>query len=322
MKVSKKVKESIIGYAFIGPTGIGLFVTVFLPILFSLFMSFHQWEVIIPPVFKGVQNYEKLFGFHKVEEKAEELEESSQSWMFWKALKPNDPYFWKYLKNTAYFILSVPFVMVAGLITALAMNQNGLRGRTIFRTIFFMPVVTSVVAAGLLWRWMLNGEYGTVNTVLSWIGINGPNWLGDADWAKPAVFIFRVWNRCGYHMLIYLAALQSISPTFYEAADIDGARGFQKLRYITMPLLAPTHFFVMVLEVIIVFRIFDLIYVMTPEGGPQGSTTPLTYYMYSNAFEWFRMGYASAIAWVVFFIIFLLTVIQWRLRKKWVYLEE
>lgn len=322
MKLLRKTKNSIIGYAFISPTAIGLFVVIFLPILFSLYMSFHQWEVITPPVFKGLQNYEKMLGFHTVEETAAELKASNQSWMFWKAVEPNDPLFWQYLKNTLYFVLSVPFVMAVALITAVAMNQEGLRGKVIFRTVFFMPVVTSIIAAGLLWRWMLNGEYGTINTILAWFGIDGPNWLGDEQWAKPAVFIFRIWNRCGYNMLIYLAGLQGISPTLYEAADIDGARGLHKLRYITMPLLAPTHFFVMVLETIVVFQIFDLIYVMTPQGGPGGSTTPLTYYMFSNAFEWFRMGYASAIAWIVFLIIFILTVIQWRLRKKWVYIEE
>ncbi|HEC62590.1 MAG TPA: sugar ABC transporter permease [bacterium] len=322
MKLLRKTKNSIIGYTFVSPSAIGLFVIICLPIFFSFYISFHKWTLLTPPTITGLDNFVELFGFHQDEQVARELKEAGRSWAVLKSIEANDPLFWKFLGNTFFYILAVPLVMVVSLIVALALNQRGLRGLVLFRTIFFLPVVTSIIAVGLLWRWMLNGEFGIVNVVLSWVGIRGPNWLGDTGWVKPAVILIRIWNRCGYYMIIYLAGLQGIPSTLYEAAEIDGANVWQKLRNITFPLLAPTHFFVMVMESISILRVFDLIFVLTPEGGPGGASTPLAYYLYVNAFRYFRMGYASAVAWALFLIIFSLTLLQWRLRKKWVYVEE
>jgi len=198
---------------------------------------------------------------------------------------------------------------------ALLVNQK-LKGIVIFRTIYFMPVVSSMVAVALLWRWLYNPDFGLINSFLRILGIkNPPLWLASTTWAKPAIMLMWIWRGAGYNMLLYLAALQGIPEQLYEAASIDGANGWQKFWHITLPTLAPTNFFIIVMSIIGGFQAFGEIYVMTG-GGPAGSTTTIVYYIYNNAFLWYKMGYAAAISWFLFVIIFTATLIQWKYGKE------
>ncbi len=278
------MKDNLTGYAFLAPNITGFLIFTLFPVLASLLLAFSKWDILTPMKFVGIKNFITLF---------------------------QDKLFWKYFLNTLFFMLGIPIGMAVSLSLALLVNQK-MKRMVIFRTIFFLPVVSSMVAVALLWRWIYNPDFGLLNSFLRWIGIsNPPQWLSSTVWAKPAIMIMWIWKGAGYNMLLYLAGLQGIPPQLYEAADIDGANGWQKFWNITWPMLGPTNFFIVIMSVIGGFQAFGEIYVMTG-GGPAGSTTTIVYYIYNNAFQWFKMGYASSISWFLFILIFLVTLFQWK----------
>jgi multiple sugar transport system permease protein len=271
------------------PTVVVTLVFVVVPVVFSFYLSFHQWNILKPEKpFVGFDNYVRMF----------------QTDEFWGALK----------HTVLYAVGVVPIGLVISLGMALLLNQR-MAGLSIYRTAYFLPVVTSTIVVAVVWTWLYNPYYGLINMVLKSIGIAQPGWLTDPKWALPAVIIMSIWKNLGYHMVIFLAGLQSISPVYYEAAAIDGAGGLDKFRHITWPLLRPTTALVVMTSVIFSFQVFGPIYVMTG-GGPMRSTTVLLYYIYQRGFEFKEMGYASAVAWVLFAIIFSLTLIQFRYSRR------
>ena len=301
--------ETFAGYVFLLPNLLGFLVFTSLPVLASLGLSFVEWDILTPPKFIGFANFTHLLGFHR---------ETG-------CLVPNDPYFWKYLYNTAFLMLNIPFCMLGSLIVALALNQK-LKGITVFRTIFFLPTICAGVAVCMLWKWILNSEFGLLNIFLIRVfaflhlGVQPPEWLSSSTWAKPALMLMGLWSAIGgMNMLLYLAALQGVPKELYEAAEIDGASGWKKFVAVTLPFLSPTTFFIAIMGVIGGFQGgFMQSYVMT-QGGPAGSTTTIEYYIYNNAYEWFKMGYASSIAWFLFLVILVVTLINWRFGGKLVH---
>jgi multiple sugar transport system permease protein len=243
----------------------------------------------------------------------------------YRKLVNEDPLFWKSLANTAYYVLlSVPLATVTALALALLLNR-GVRGIALFRTIFYLPSIVSGVATAFVWLWLFNPSFGIVNEALRLLGgllhvrIPEPGWLTDEAWAKPVFVIMSIWG-VGNAMLIYLAGLQGVPTHLYEAAQLDGASGWQQFRAVTVPALTPTIFFNLVMGIIGSFQIFTSAYVMT-NGGPNNSTLFYVLYLYRKAFEQFQMGYASALAWVLFVIVLALTLVVVRSSSIWVYYE-
>lgn len=276
--------DNIAGYTFLAPNIIGFLIFTFLPVFASLLLAFAKWDILTKPEFVGFGNFIALV---------------------------QDKFFWQYFLNTMFFMLSIPISMAVSLILALLMN-NPIKGVVWFRTIYFLPVVSSMIAVALLWRWIYNPDFGLLNSFLKDIGFrNPPQWLSSTTWSKPAIMIMWIWKGAGYNMLLYLAALQGVPQQLYEAASIDGASSWQQFWNITFPMLSPTNFFIIIMAVIGGFQAFGEMYIMTG-GGPAGSTTTIVYYIYNNAFQWFKMGYASAIAWFLFIIIFIVTLLQWK----------
>jgi multiple sugar transport system permease protein len=219
------------------------------------------------------------------------------------------------LKNTAIFTVGVVGLETPlALLIAIVLTRK-LRGLALYRAAFFMPAVTSTIAVAVVWSWVFDPQYGIINQALAVFGITGPGWLNDSQWALPAIIIMSIWKNAGYHMVIFLAGLQDIPESYYEAAAIDGASSWQKFRNITWPLLTPTTGFVLITNVIFSFQVFGPVYVMT-SGGPMRATSVVVYYLYKRAFQFREMGYASAIAWVLFLIILVLTVLQFRYTRK------
>ena len=278
-------------YLFISLAMIGLFVFRLGPIIFAISMSFTDWSPFGSPSFIGLENFIDLF---------------------------TSPDFWRILLNTLLFSgIFVPSIVVFSLILAVLLNQ-GLKGTTVFRVMYFAPVVTSTVAVGIVWKWIFSSDVGAVNFILRSIGIsNPPSWLSDGKYALMVVAFVFAWKRVGYYMIIYLAGLQDIPRTFVEAAMIDGASKFKIFRYITLPLITPTMFFVMIMSLIDSFRNFEIIYTMT-RGGPGIASTTLSYYVFQNAFELFQMGYASSIAVMLLLIVGTITFVNFMYRSKWV----
>jgi multiple sugar transport system permease protein len=254
-------------------------------------LSFHRWNGINigNAPFVGLANYEFMVG---------------------------DERFWNAFRNTVYYtVLAVPGGMIVSLLVAAVMNQK-LKGVRLFRTLFFMPVVSSWVAVSVIWITLLDPNAGVLNWLLSLVGLPGVNWLGDPQWAMPALVIITIWKGLGFTMVIWLAGMQAIPGELYDAARVDGANAVQTFRYITVPLLAPTTVFLLITGIIGSFQVFTPVYVMT-KGGPLGSTDVVVYRIFERAFDELRMGYASALAWVLFAVIFTLTVIQfWWVRRR------
>ena len=273
-----------------------------------------SWDLFSAPKFVGLKNFIDVFGFH-IKHGAKFSSLVSYVY-FWKYLTANDYDFWYYLYNTVYFMIGIPIGMIGSLFIAVVMNRK-LRGITFFRTIYFLPSISSIVAVALLWRWIYNPDYGLFNTLLAYIGIQGPAWLNHPVWARISLILMGLWQGVGgYNMLLYLAALQGIPTHLYEAAEIDGANAWQKFVNITVPMLSPTTFFIFIMSVIGGFQGgFQSAYLMT-RGGPGGATTSIEYYIYNNAFVWFYMGKASALAWFLFLIIFLVTLLNWKYGGK------
>jgi len=295
-------RDHLGAYAFLLPNMLGFIILTALPVLAALALSFCRWRAIESwggIHWHGVANYADILLFHR---------DAATG-----AIAANDDRFWYFMYNTAFLMIGVPIGMALSFVTALLMNEK-LRGAIALRTIFFIPTVCSSAAVAVLWRWLYNAEDGLLNQMLSMVGVSpGPNWLGDPVWAKPALVILGLWVGVGgYNCVLYLAGLQNVPDTLYEAADIDGAGWWSKLRHITWPMLAPTTFIILVTSIIAGFQgHFTHIHILT-HGGPADSTTTLLYYIYQHAFVWHNMGYACALAMILFAAIMLFTVINWR----------
>jgi multiple sugar transport system permease protein len=275
---------------FISPSLVGLILFSVIPILASLGLTLFEWDLLTPPRFAGLGNFQRLI---------------------------HDQNFWAALGHTLYFIAGyIPLVMVIALGVAVILNQK-LRGVIFFRAAFFIPVVSAWVAVALLWKWIFNPKFGIVNYLLGLVGIAGPAWLFDPQWAMPAVIITSVWKDIGFVMVMFLAGLQGISEEYYDAAAIDGAGAWQRFWYITLPLLSPTTFFATIISLINSFQVFDQVWIMTG-GGPAGATSVLVEQIAKNAFEYSRMGYAATLSWTLFLLVFAATIFQMRLQRRWV----
>lgn len=228
----------------------------------------------------------------------------------------HNPVFWTAVRNTFYFALvGGPLTVVVSLAAALLVNARLVRFKGFFRTIYFVPFVTTLVAVAIVWRYLYHPQYGLLNYVLGWVGIGPIDWLGNPRWAMPAIILMAVWKNFGYHMLIFIAGLQTIPSELYEAAELDGAGPLQRFRHVTLPQLAPTFLFVGVITMIGYFQLFSEPYVMTG-GGPLRATTSLVLLMYEEGFRWWRLGVAAAVAFVLFVIILAWTLVQFRLQKE------
>lgn len=285
---------------FLAPNLIGFALFTAWPVIAAGLLSFSSWDLLSPPRFAGLDNYVNLLGAHQTPEG-------------WTA---NDPYFWQYLWNTVFLMLALPVNMLGSLLLAIFLNQK-IRFSYFYRLVFFLPSVLSGVAIFYLWRWMYNPDYGLVNAMLALVGIDGPHWLTSEWWAKPALMLMGSWLAVGGpSMILYLAALQNVPLELYEAADIDGAGPWGKFRHITVPSVAPVTFFILTMGLIGGFQSgFEMAYIMTG-GGPNGATTTIGYYIYTKAYVHFEMGYAATIACVLFAIVFLVTLINWRFGKE------
>jgi len=288
-------REAIAGYLFISPWLIGFIVFFVGPIIASFILSFTQWNIVGTPQWVGLENYHDIF--------------------------TSDPRFMKAVQVTlTYSVLYLPLEVICGIGLAVLMNQK-LRGIGFFRTLFYMPSIVPQVAAALVWVWMLNGRYGVVNTVLGWFGVKGPNWLDNPNTILPSLIIIALWG-VGGSAIIYLAGLQNIPQTFYEAATVDGANAWQKFTRITLPLLSPTIFFQVVLGLIGVFQTFTPAFIAAgANGGPLQSGLFYMLYLYNKGFVTLRMGYASALAWILTVFILIVTIIVMRSSRYWVYYE-
>ena len=287
-------------YLFLLPSFAGFLIFVAIPVVASLALSFFDWNLLSPPEFVGFKNYTQLL--------------------------TSDRVFRKVLFNTFYFTVTiVPLQLAFGLLLAVALNR-AMRGLEIYRLIYFMPVVTTIVAAALVFQWFFNYDFGILSAAIWELGvktglpIRPPDWLNDPDWAKPAVVVLTLWKNTGFTMVIYLAALQGVPRELYDAARVDGASGWQRFRFVTFPMVSPTTFFLMVIQMIGAFQLFSEAFVMT-QGGPAQATLTIVYYIYQMAFEFGRMGKGAAVAWVLFIFIFLFTFVQTRLQRRWVHYE-
>lgn len=277
-------------WIFVFPALLGMLIFIIIPIFFSFGLSFAKWDLLNSIQFVGLDNYKEIF---------------------------TEPLFGKILLNTVVFALATSFFgVIIPLILAAIMNSK-IRGADFFKTAYFLPFITPMIVIGIVWEWIFDPNIGLLNKVLQ-VHIN---WLYDPHWAMPALIIVSVWKLIGYNMIIFLSGFSGISNSMFEAAKIDGANPVETFFYVTIPLLSPTIFFVVIITAVSSFQVFDLIYLMT-QGGPLDSTNVLVYAIYKNAFEYFNAGKASAIAYVLFVIILVLTLLQWNMRKKLVYNEE
>ncbi|MFQ6132435.1 MAG: carbohydrate ABC transporter permease [Armatimonadota bacterium] len=279
------------GLLFISPWIIGFGGFLLYPILASLYYSFCEYSVLQPAQWIGPANYAEL---------------------------ARDELFWKALYNTLFYAaFALPLGVVVSLALALLLN-TGVRGMTVFRTIFFLPALVPMVALAVIWLWILNGDMGVLNHLLSWFGVEGPPWLTDPTWAKPALVMMSVWG-VGHAVVIYLAGLQDVPVQLYEAADLDGASWWHKMRHVTIPMISPVILFNLIMGIIGSLQFFAVPYVISPNGAPARSIYFLTMYLYDNAFPYLRMGYACAMAWILFLIILALTLLALKVSAKRIY---
>jgi multiple sugar transport system permease protein len=288
--VLRQMRKQWSAYLFLAPTMILFGVFTLLAVIYAFYLSFHEWNILEPAKpFVGLDNYSRLAG---------------------------DERFGGAIVNTLYYTaVSVPLTMGIGLLIALLLN-NQIRARGFFRTLFYLPVVTPLVIAAIIWKWVYNGDFGLLNYYLIQFGvIDEPLlWLADPNLAMPAVIITSIWKSVGFSMVVYLAGLQSIPEDFYDAAKVDGAVGWQRLKDITLPLLSSTTLFLAVVSVLGAFQVFTEIFIMT-NGGPLGRTTTIVYHIYQTAFKFFDMGYASAMAFGMFAMMFAFTLVQLRVMR-------
>ena len=285
--------EDFWGYLFLLPTIIGLIVFSAGPIIAAAGFSLTKWNIVSAPVWRGLANYQGLL---------------------------KERLFWTALRNTLRYMLgAIPLSMVLSLALALALNQR-LRFEALFRTIYFIPSVCSVVALALVWRVIFDSHIGLLNWFIGLFGLDPVFWLLTPATAMPSVIIMSVWDGIGYPVVLWLAGLQSVPQVYYDAAMVDGAGSWARFRHITWPLLSPTTFFMLVISCINSFQVFAQTFVLT-SGGPQRSTYTLVYYIYEKAFQDFNMGYACAVAYVLFFFVLILTMVQFRLQSTWVHYD-
>lgn len=281
-------KEAWMGVLFASPWIVGFCGFMLYPVVASMYFSFCDYSVLRKPIWIGTDNYSELL---------------------------SDELFWVALKNTfLYAVMALPLSALAALGLALLLNTK-IRGLTVYRTIFFLPSLVPLVSLAVLWLWMFNGQTCLVNVALGSIGISGPNWLGDPTWSKPALVLMAMWG-VGHAMVIYLAGLQSVPVSLFEAAQLDGAGAWKKTRHITLPMISPVIMFNVIIGMIGTLQVFTVPYVMFPNGAPARSTYFYTMYLYDNAFRFLRMGYASAMGWLMFLIIFALTLISLKLMER------
>jgi multiple sugar transport system permease protein len=284
-------REAIAFYLCISPWIAGFLLFYLGPMIASFYFSLTRWDLLTPPNFVGLDNYTRIF--------------------------TRDPLFWKSLKITCIYTFTyVPLDLVGGLLIALLMNQR-VRGIGVFRTVYYLPSVLAGVAYVVMWMWMFNPRAGLINTALGYLGIHGPRWLQDPNWALPALIIMSLWG-IGRSMVIYLAGLQDVPGELYEAARIDGANRWQEFWKITLPLLTPSILFNLIFGIIMTFQSFTSVFVAT-NGGPLNSTLFYVLYLYRKAFEHLSMGYASAMAWILFLIVLACTIIILRTSGRWVF---
>jgi ABC-type sugar transport system permease subunit len=294
VKLSRKNRKGDLYSAllFLSPTLLIFSAFILFPVIFSFYLSFHEWNMFSGnTTYVGLDNYIRMF-------KSEE--------------------FWSVLKNTAYYTLgTIPLNMGFSLLVAYVLHKK-IFGKKLLRTLFFAPVVISPVAAAVIWRWLYDPNFGLINYFIGIFGFDPVNWLNDPTAAMFALIVMGVWKTFGINMILFAAGLEAIPDHYYEAAEIDGAGQWAKFKNITIPLLAPTTFFIMVMSMIGSFQVFDIVYVLT-SGGPLGSTKVMVFYVYEHAFKYFEMGYASAAAYVLFAILFVLTLLQVKYMKNKVY---
>lgn len=293
-KTKVKVKKSSLmrddkwAWVMLIPSVVGFLMFMLIPMVATLVLSFFKYDMLTAPKFVGIQNYIDMF---------------------------NDTIVWQVTWNTIkYTLMTVPVGMALALLLAVALDQK-IALQKFYRAVFFLPSITSMVVVAIVWQWIYNPEYGILNYLLSFIGIAPRKWLISASTSLVSLAIVGVWKRLGYDMLLFLSGLQGISTTYYEAAKLDGANKWQQFRYITLPLLTPTTFFVFVMSIINSFQVFDQVNLMT-EGGPGRSSSVLVHYLYQNAFQYFKLGYACSLAYLLFFIIMILTAFNMRMERK------
>ena len=286
-------REKILGWLMVSPWLIGFLLFSAGPIVASLVISGMEWDILSPPIWLGLENYDKLFNI--------------------------DPLpIHSLIVTLKYALMIVPLHLVFGLSVAMLLNSQ-IKGLSVFRTIYYLPAVLSGVSVALLWRWVFQPDFGLLNLALSYVGIDGPAWLSDTFWVLPSFALMSLWG-VGGSMVIYLAGLQGIPTELYEAAEIDGATNFRKFIHVTLPLLSPVIFFQLVMGIINTMQVFTAGFIMT-DGGPANASLFFMLYLYRQAFQYFHMGYASALAWVLFIIILVLTLIIFRTSSTWVYYE-
>lgn len=287
-------REAAWGYFFILPGILGVLIFTFAPVFTALGISFTNWSILARPEWVGIDNYVRM---------------------------ATDPVFAKVMRNTFYYtIVSVPLNLVVSLFFAIILNQK-IRGLAFFRTAYFLPVISASVAVSMVWMWLLDSNFGLINLGLVRIGLSPVPWLSSPVTAMPAIIIVSVWRSMGWNMIIFLAALQDVPEDLYAAGKIDGAGNWQLFRNITFPLITPAIFFTTITGFIGSFQGFDLVYNMT-QGGPARATSVVGYYIWETAFKYSKMGYGSAMAYVLFGIILVITLVQWRVRRRWVFGEE
>jgi multiple sugar transport system permease protein len=276
------------GLLFVSPWILGISFFILYPVCASFYYSLCEYSVLMPAQFIGLGNYADLM---------------------------SDDVFWKAMINTVYYaVVALPLGTIIAILLALLLNAD-IKGRTIFRTIFFIPTLVPLIALAILWIWIFNGEYGVLNYLLSFFGIQGPDWFGNPHWAMPSLIMTSLWG-CGQAMVIYLAGLQDVPVELYEVAELDGAQYWSKIWHITLPLISPVIYFNVIIGIINTFQIFAVPFVI---NAPARSLLFYTVYIYDNAFRYLRMGYASAMAWILFIIILLLSGVATKYSKKYIY---
>lgn len=299
MSRSRAQHHRRIAFWFLLPNLLGFLLFTAWPVVASLLLAFCSWDLLTPPRWIGFSNFTRLLGFHH----------DGAGWA------ANDPLFWQYLGNTLFMMLNLPVNLIGSLGLAMLLNQK-LRGTYAYRLVYFLPSILAGVPIYYLWRWIYNPNHGLLNSLLGIIGIDGPDWLGSALWAKPALMLMGSWLAIGGSgMILYLAALQGVPKELHEAAHIDGANAWQRFRLVTWPAVMPVTFFIFTMGIIYGLQSgLDSAYIMTA-GGPNGTTTTLGFYIYQKAYLRFEMGYASALTGVLFTLVLGMTLINWRRGK-------
>jgi multiple sugar transport system permease protein len=290
---ARKRAEYIAGYLFILPQLLGILVFAIIPVIAVIGLTFFEWSIVGIPKFVGFANY---------------MDQIASDDMH------------KAVINTLYYtVLTIPFQLIFALLLSIAVNH--IKGKVIYRCIYFSPVVTNSVAVSMVWMWLYNGEFGVLNLLLKNIGVQGPNWIVDMEWVMPSIAVMSIWQGVGYYMVLFLSGLQGIPNVYYEAAKIDGASGFAQFRHITLPMLSSTTFFIVIMAIIGSFQVFDQTFIMT-NGGPAKASYCLVLHIYQNAFQFFKMGIATTASVMLFILILIVTLVQFKLQKKWVYYES